>query len=321
MMNSIILFFRFILKNIKKIILVLFLTIVFLFILFPLSDLNDWASSQVSKLTQNKVYLQFDNLHFNPFTFTLGLDKVSIDTPQFSGLTSDKISLSPSLLAAFKQKPGGHFRAEGLFQGDVDVQISPVTATGAVDKSKIDITAQNINLKDIKKVTQLNLPITGLLNLNSQILADLTLTEQPDVDLNLVIQRFELASTSISTSMLGAVNVPQIKFDKVELKGKLSNGKFLIETGKLGSPKDDFYGEIKGEVGLTLTQIQGQVVPQFGVYNVTVDLKANPSFQQRAQLFLSFLDASKTMVGVNAEYKFKVAGDPMGQPFQLTPNR
>lgn len=321
MMNSIVIFFRFIIGNIKKILLVLLLTIVFLFILFPLSDLNDWASSQVSKLTQNKVYLQFDQLHLNPFTVTLGLDQVSIDTPQISGLTSSKVQVSPSILAAFKKKPGGTFRAEGLFKGDVEVQVSPAAANGAVEKTKIDITAQNLSLKEARQILQLNLPISGQLNLTAQGLADLSLAEQPEVDMNLTVNRFELSSTTVSTAMMGSVNVPQIKFDKVELKGKLANGKFQIESGKLGSAQDDFYGDIKGELGLTLMQVQGQVVPQVGAYNISVDLKANAAFQQRAQLFLSFLDSSRTMEGSTAHYKFRVQGDPMGQPFNLTPMR
>lgn len=321
MMNGIVIFFRFLLGNIKKIILIIFLTIVFLFLLFPLSDLNDYASSQVSKRTQNKVYLQFDQLHLNLFTVTLGLDQVTIDMPQISGLASNKVEVSPSLLALFKKKPGGTFRAEGFFKGDVEVQVSPAPSTGTTEKFKIDINAQNLSLKEARQILQLNLPLSGQLNLTAQAVADVTLAEQPEVDMNLTIQRFELASTTVSTAMMGSVNVPQIKFDKVELKGKLSNGKFQIESGKLGSPKDDLYGEIKGELGLTLTQIQGQVVPQVGVYNITVDLKANAAFQQRAQLFLSFLDSSRQMVGTTATYKFRVQGDPMGQPFNLTPMR
>lgn len=321
MMNSLVIFFRFILGNIKKILLVLLLTIVFLFILFPLSDLNDWASSQVSKLTQNKVYLQFDQLHLNPFTVTLGLDQVSIDTPQIAGLTSSKVSLSPSIMAAFKKKPGGTFRAEGLFKGDVEVQMAPAPSTGTTDKTKIDIEAQSLSLKEARQILQVGLPITGSLNLKAQAVADLTMSEQPEVDASLTINHFELASTTVATAMMGSVNVPQIKFDKVELKGKLSNGKFQIESGKLGSPKDDFYGDIKGELGLTFLQVQGQVVPQVGAYNIAVDLKANAAFQQRAQLFLSFLDSSRTMEGSTAHYKFRVQGDPMGQPFNLTPMR
>ena len=147
MMNGIVIFFRFLLGNIKKIFLIVLLTIVFLFLLFPLSDLNDWASSQVSKLTQNKVYLQFDQLHLNPFTVTLGLDQVTIDTPQISGLASNKVEVSPSILALFKKKPGGTFRAEGLFKGDVEVLVSPAPSTGTTDKTKIEINAQNLSLK------------------------------------------------------------------------------------------------------------------------------------------------------------------------------
>ncbi len=316
MMNSIVIFFRLIFSNYKKILLVIFLTVFFLFVLFPLSDLNDLISSQVSKFTQNRVYFQFDKMHLNPFNLSLGLDQVLVETPQINNLTSDNISISPSIMAAFKKKPGGSFTATGFLKGDVEVNISP-----SGEKSKIEITAQNISLNEARQAAQLNIPLKGNLNLTSQALADLTLTEQPEMDLNLTIIKFELPSTTVSTGFMGAINVPQIHFDKVELKGKLSNGKFLIETGKLGSAKDDFYGDIKGEIGLTLLNVQGQVVPQIGNYNVSVDLKANSSFQQRAQLFLSFLDASKTMVGSSAQYKFRVQGDPMGSPFQLTPIR
>ncbi|MGZ3724243.1 MAG: type II secretion system protein GspN [Pseudobdellovibrio sp.] len=295
--------------------MVLILTVFFLFVLFPLSDLNDLISSQVSKLTQNRVYFQFDQMHLNPFTVSLGMDQVLVETPQISNLTSDNISISPSIMAAFKRKPGGSFTASGFLKGDVEVNVSP-----SGEKSKIEIVAQNISLNEARQVAQFPLPLKGQLSLTSQALADLTLAEQPEMEVNLTVMKFELPSTTVSTAMMGSINVPQIQFDKVELKGKLANGKFQIESGKLGSSKDDFYGDIKGEIGLTLLNVQGQVIPQFGHYNVTVDLKANSSFQQRAQLFLSFLDASKSMSGSTAQYKFNLSGDPMA-PFQLTPIR
>lgn len=324
MMNSIVIFFRFIFSNIRRILLVLLLTVVFIFILFPLSDLNDLVSSQVSKATGNRVFLQFDKLHFNPLTVTLGMDNVIVETPQISSLTSDKVKVSPSIIAAFQRKPGGSFSASGFLNGEVEVQISPagVASKGGTDKSKIEVIAQNISLNEARKAAQLTVPLKGQLNLSSQAVADLTFSEQPDMDLNLQINKFELPSTTVSTGFMGAINIPQVTFDKVELKGKLSNGKFQIETGKLGSAKDDLYGEIKGEIGLTLLNMGGQIVPQFGSYNVSVDLKANSSFQQRAGLFLSFLDSSKSMSGSTAQYKFRLQGDPAyGNPFQLTPMR
>jgi type II secretion system protein N len=320
MMNAIVIFFRFIFSNIKKVFLVALLTIIFIFILFPLSDLNDLISSQVSKATANRVFLQFDQLHINPFTVTLGLDNVVVETPQVSSLTADTVKVSPSLIAAFQKKPGGSFSANGFLKGGVDLQISPAgaSAKGGADKSNIALDAHDISLSELSHVAQLSVPMKGQLRVTSKGVADLTLSEQPDMDLNLLISKFEVPSTTVSLAMMGALNIPQMYFDKVELKGKLSNGKFQIENGTLGSPRDDFSGDIKGEIGLTLLNSQGQVVPQMGNFDLSVHLKANNSFQQRAGLFLSFFDAYKRMSGTSAEYKIKIQGTPYGVP-QITP--
>jgi type II secretion system protein N len=323
MMNSIVIFFRFIFSNIRKIFLVALLTVIFIFVLFPLNDLNDVISSQVSKHTNNKVFVQLDTLHLNPFTISLGADNIVVETAQISALTADSIHISPSLPALIQRQPGGTFKANSFLKGDVEVQLSPAPASSKGNpQSKIDIVAQNISLSEARQVGQINIPLQGQLNINSQAVVDLTFVEQPEMDLNLVINKFEIPSTSVTTAFMGSINVPQIRFDKVELRGKLSNGKFQIETGKLGSQKDDLYGEIKGEIGFQLVNVAGQVFPQFGAYNVSVDLKANSSFQQRAGLFLSFLDSSKSISGSTANYKFRVQGDPAaGNPFNLSPMR
>ena len=65
-MNGFVIFFRFLFSNYKRILLIFVLTLVFLILLFPLGDLNDLISSQVSKLTNGQVYFQFDNMHLNP---------------------------------------------------------------------------------------------------------------------------------------------------------------------------------------------------------------------------------------------------------------
>lgn len=321
MMNAIVIFFRLIFSNYRKLLLILTLTLVFLFLLFPLSDLNDLISNEVSRLTQNRVYFQFDKMHINPLTASLNLDNVLVETPQISNLTSDSVQISPSLMAAFQKKPGGTFVATGLLKGDVEVNITPTDG-----KTKIELNAQNISLSEAREIAQLNLPIKGQVTLTSQALTDYNLldgsmTEQPEMDLNLSVLKFELPSTTITNHMLGSINIPQIQFDKVELKGRLTNGKFQIESGKLGTSKDPLYGDVKGEIGLSLTNINGQITPQFGSYNITVDLKANSDFQSRAQLFLSFLDASKTLQGSTAQYKFKLQGDMMNNSFQLNPVR
>jgi type II secretion system protein N len=332
MMNLIVLFFRFLKNNIARISLVLLLSIVFLFILFPLGDLNDLVSSEVSKATQNRVYMQFENMSLNPLTLTVGLEKLSIETPSTNTIAADELKVSPSLTAAVTKQIGGTLNASGFLKGDVSIEISPASGGEGPKKSKVDIVASDISLNDARQVARLSLPLKGQLNLTSQAVIDLnpfiapnpednSTYEQPDMDVNLTITKFELPSTTVNTGMMGSLNVPEVKFDKVELKGKLSNGKFQIESGKLGSNKNDLYGDIRGELGLSLVKSNGRIIPQFGSYNISVDLKANTAFQQKAGLFLSFLESSKTSSGATAQYKFRVQGDMMGGAFNMTPIR
>lgn len=332
MMNLIVLFFRFLKNNIKRIFLVLLLSTVFLFVLFPLGDLNDLASSEVSKATNNAVYLQFENMSLNPLTMTAGLDNLSIETPQMNTLNIEQLKISPSITAAVTKQIGGTLSAAGFLKGDVSIEISPSTGGEGPKKSKVDIIASNISLNEARQVARLSLPLKGQMSLTSEAVIDLnpfiapnpedtSPYDQPDMDVNLTITQFELPSTTVNTGMMGSLNVPEVKFDKVELKGKLSNGKFQIESGKLGSNKNDLYGDIRGELGLNLIKSGGKIIPQFTTYNISVDLKANTSFQQKAGLFLSFLESSKTSSGPTAQYKFKVQGDMMGGAFNMTPIR
>ena len=54
-----------------KFVVLLFSTVVFAFILFPFDDLSDLVSTQVSKATSGRVYVQFD--HMNLSLLPLGL--------------------------------------------------------------------------------------------------------------------------------------------------------------------------------------------------------------------------------------------------------
>ena len=108
MMNGIVLFFRFLKNNFGKFVLGLFLVVVFLYVLFPFSDLNDLISAQVSKLTHNRVFLQFDDLHINPLTASISMDKVYVETPQISNISVNELSAAPSIDALIKGKPRGN---------------------------------------------------------------------------------------------------------------------------------------------------------------------------------------------------------------------
>jgi type II secretion system protein N len=323
MMNGIVRFVRFIIEHKWKILLTLTLTIWFLVLLFPFNDLNDTVTNQVSKLTNNRVFIQFDKMSFNPFSTTLSFEKVFVETPQISTLSTDKLSVSPSITALMTKKPGGTLIAQGFLKGDVEIHLKPMPKTDSgVEKSKIEISGQNISLKDLREFAGLELPIKGKLQFNSTAIADLALTEQPEVDVSMTIQNFELPPSSISLQDMGRMNLPEIKLGVVELKGKLAAGKFLIETGKVGTTKDEFYGDIKGDLGLTLQNMNGQVVPIFGSYSISLDMKANRGFRERAKFFLSFLDGYKAeLPNGGAAFKFKVQASAAGMPPQFTPLR
>lgn len=320
MMNAIVIFFRFLFSQKWKILLVGLVSLVFFAVLFPLSDLSDLVSSQVSKLTNNQVFVQLDKIHIHPLTTSVSFDKVYVETPQISSLASDQVEISPSISALLAKKPGGTLTAKGFLKGDVEISMHPVSSAKG-DKSKFEVSASKISLKEARQVANINLPIKGELNLTSQAVADLTMTDQPELDLNLTILKFEMATTSVPLGNFGQISLPEIKLGKVELKGRLANGKFSIENGKLGTNKDPFFGEITGNLDLNFQNINGQFIPIIGGYNLSIDLKATPDFKEKAKLFLSFLDGYRTDTAGVSNYKFKLYANQMGAPPQFAPLR
>lgn len=319
MMNGIIKFFRFIFAHKWKINLTIWFTVIFIFILFPFNDLNDLISAQISKLTQNRIFVQFEELHLNPFGPKISMDKVFVESGSMPAITSDEISVSPSLSSLITQQPAGTITATGFLKGDVEIHLKSGTKTDSgLVRSKLEIQAKNLSVKEIRDLAQLPLVLRGTLNINANALADLTFTEQPEADLNLSILKFEMPSGSINSPEMGRVNLPEIKFANVELKGKLANGKFIIETGRLGDSKDDLSGDIKGDLMITFQNVNGQITPLIGGYNIDLNLKANNAFITRAKSFLPLLDGYKTETPNGAQYKFKVQAMSMGMPPQFT---
>ena len=322
-MNGIIGLFRFIFGNKGKIFGTVAVTVCFLAILFPINDLNDLITSQISSLTNRKVFLQFDSMSLSPIGPKLTLEKVFVESSDFPTLTSDLLSLNPSLMSLISRQPEGSITAQGLFKGDVQISVSTASKSEAgAARSKIELQAKELNLKDIREFTNLPVPLLGKLNISSTALADLTLTEQPEMDLNVTISQFEMPSSSIDTFATGPILLPTLKFSSVEMKGKLANGKFTIESAKIGTAKDEFYGDIKGDFGLTLRNENNVVRPIFGAYNLDINLKANTAFYQRANFFfLSIADRYKSEVPGGVQFKFKLSGASFGPPPTYSPLR
>ena len=160
MMNGIVILFRFLFSNKWKIVLTFFMTLVFLFVLFPLSDLNDMISSQVSRLTNNMVFMQFEKMRLNPFTVSISLEKVYVETPAISSITSEQLELSPSISALLAKKPGGRITAKGFLKGELEINVQPAPSGKGADKTRIEVVANNISLKEARSSSDTELTLT-----------------------------------------------------------------------------------------------------------------------------------------------------------------
>ena len=321
-MNFIILSFRFIFKHKWKFFSTLCLTLIFLFILFPINDLNDLITSQISKFTKKNVFVQFETISINPFVPKITLEKLFIEGQTFPTITTENLSMSPSLNSLFSKQPEGSVMAQGFLKGDIQVSVKAAASSDSgLKRSRIELQAKDLNLKDVRELANLPMPLLGKLSVTSSAIVDLTFTEQPEMEINLNILRFEMPSNSVFLGDLGRVNLPNIKMSLIELKGKLLAGKFTIESGKLGNANDELFGDIKGEVNLTFTNAGSQIVPVLGGYDIDLNLKASSAFKEQAKFFLGFLDGYRTDLPDGARYKFKIKSVSANMPPQFTPLR
>lgn len=320
MMDLIIKTFRYIWAQKFKILFTLVFTLVFLFILFPFKDLNDFVSGQISRLTQNAVYLQFEDMHLNPVTASISLDGVLVETSTIDGLNVNSISASPSLAALFKRQPGGKLVAEGLFGGNAQIKLTPLeTLESGALKANLEIASENISLKNLRDTMKISIPLSGSTNFNANVTADMSFKEQPDGEVAIVIDNFEMPSTSINSPNFGALTLPEIKFKQVDVKGKLSNGKLIIENAKLGNPSDELSGTLKGDIAITIQNIGGQARPMMGGYNFNLDLVAKPAFVQKAGFFLTFIDQFKKEEKGANRYRLKLQAASTDMPPSMLP--
>lgn len=299
-----------------KIFVMIVSALVFLFILFPFDDLSDLISSQVSRLSNNSVYVTFDKLKMSFFPQPgVKMDQVYIESIRTPALSAQELVITPSISGLIQQKPFGQVSAKGLLKGDVEIDVSKGARTeNGTERQRIEVSAKKISLHDLRELANLPVLLKGELDLQSSALADLTFQEQPNVEVDLKISKFELPPSNVNTPM-GPLTLPDLKLTSVELKGRLADGTFIIENGSIGKPGDELYGTIKGRIGISIVNRGGAFGQQVGSYNFEIDLRAKKSFQDRASLFLGFIDGYKTATAEGGQYKFRVsATNPMMPP-------
>lgn len=296
---------KFIFSHKLKYLVTLIAVLVFVVLMFPFQDVGDSVSSFVAKQTGNQVFVSFERLRASFLPLSVGADEFSLETPMFPAINAQEVQVTPSMGALISQKPEGTLIAKGLFKGDVEVTVRPGKKTEAgVSTHNLSLSAQRLSLAEIHKVAQLPMLLKGRVNLNASGTADPTFGDQPDFDIDLKVDQFELPAGSVETQM-GPLNLPELMLSQVEIKGRLSAGRFNIERAIVGKEGDELVGNIKGGINLQI-QNRGRIQPVIGAYQFDIDLSVKRSLQDKASLFLSFLENFKTPTADGARYQFKL---------------
>ena len=302
-MNAIIRVFKFFIGNIGKVLFVTVAIVGFFILLFPLGDLSDFVSTKILQSTRNSVYVQFKNLSFNPATMTLKLEEVELDTPVAQEMKVGTLSASPSILDLIRKKPSGTLVAENFLGGSTRLEIrsqGPYTESPLV--SQISLNMDQVSLQDVHKLLQTPMDLSGQLQLQTQVSVELenmasagappqfALKGLQDGDLSIIIKKFKMPATTINVPQMGRLGLPLVELNNVEFKAKMQQGKITIESGKFGSPSDEMFGTIRGDLSIMNPIPPGTPMQMlFQSYHITLEITAKQAFKERAALFLAFL--------------------------------
>lgn len=303
-------FIRWAVQNKKYAALVILTSLFFLFVIFPFDDLSDRVTSEVSRQTQNQIYLQMDGLNLSFLTgLSLELDKVVLQTPTLSPIKINRLEISPSLFSLIEQFPLGSVLAEGLLRGSVEATLSSGSKGSSGQKRQIvALQAEKLNLEQLQQILKLPIPMKGQAQLNLKSLTDFSFVDQPDADFNLNLQKFEIPATTLRTGA-GPIDIPDLKWDAAQLKGKLSGGILQIDSIKIGSPQNDLSAQISGQVKVRM-QTQGQqVIPVIGGYDLSIEMKLKKPILSKIEFFLFPLDQYKRVDPEGNSYRFKMRAD------------
>lgn len=313
--------FFFLLSKWRYGIICLSLAVTLFVFLFPIKDLNDFITAQVSFFTGRSVYLEFDEMQvsFIPGV-SISLEGLDIEARNLSPLRAQKVSASPSLGGLIGMafggeiKPYGVYEAQGFMDGDVRLDISSGEKTeNGVEQFDVELNAQDFSLGKISRFAKLPMQMKGTLSLEAKSLVDPTFTEQPDGSMTLNIQRIEIPAASID-SMMGAVPTPSLNLAKIQIAGRINNGRLYIDRGTIGENKDELFGNLKGSIQMNLGLENGRITPRFGAYDFEVDLNMKKSFEEKGQLMLILIEGFKKNTETGSSFKFKMTGQNFMTP-------
>ena len=289
--------------------------LMFFVMIFPYNDLSDFVSAKVATVTQNQVYVQFENLNLDLLPHpALAMDDVSVDLPQMPTLKTSHLAVSPSLSALIMMKLGFNLRAEDFLGGLLDLTVKPggKTEQGS-QKQYFSMDFNQVSLNALHDLLSLPVPLQGQANISTSVTIDPQWFEQPDGEIDLVSKKLEIPASSIPTQM-GPVQIPTFQFNQVQLKSRMSGGKLVIEDAILGKESDAFQGRIKGQMDIRMEKYGPSLQPNIGAYEFKVDVTVKKSLEKDLNILFVLVDRFRTQTSDGSRYQFVARGNGYGPP-------
>lgn len=308
-----------------KILFFLGCVVFFLVTLFPYNDVGDLATGKIYELSNQQVFLQFDQMSVSlipqpGFTFS----KVSVETPLLPTLKADSISLAPSLAGLLSFKPGISAVAEGLFKGRVSL-----TTRGdepnkqAVMKQNIDLTMSSVDVASLVRFFESPIDLSGQLSGETSGIVDPSFLDQPEAEFDFNIAKARLLPSNIPTP-IGPIPLPGFEFQSLTVAGNMKAGVIKVEKLNLGSAKDELSAKIAGQVDFRMIAGGGQVRPQVGAFDLSIELDLLVSAEQKLGTYWSILEGQISQYKRSGpdgrkSYAFRVSAPGIGLAPQISP--
>lgn len=320
-------FFQMLLRNKFKIALIPLIALAWVPFLFPYSDLRSVVATTLSRAMGDGTVIDFEHIDLGlGFPVALQLENFEFIGPGLPPINADRLTARPSFASIFTRSPAGSIEAEGLFKGNVSASLSrgqKIKDGGYFQDVKADIVGLQLTslTEALRRIGMMSFNIQGAVDTNANLSVDPLFDQQPNGDVYLQAKSISIPSVSVPIPNMGPIQTPSLQLGRIELKGKMNDGKVQIEDFSFGQAKDALTGRVRGELELSLRkQDDGQrlqLVP--GTLDLRVELSISKPLmdgmtRSGVGLALMMVEKYKSVANETTKYAFRVRITERGRP-------
>lgn len=285
-------------KNNKYLILLSFaLTLIFIILLLPYNDINTYISSKINTYTNGKIQFKAKKFYILP-SLSLGFNDNLISYKKTEAQIK-KITIKPLWLDSLLLNFGINVTAYSIFGGDITFSLKQI-------KSKKHNLAFNANLQNISldKLPLNSIKLGGKVSAIFQTLIDVNLFNTPNINIKIDSNKKIQIFNSKIPSNFGPIQIPSTSFSKLKAMITTKNEVVNIKTLELGSPTDNIYIKIKGNINLKIKKERRTKILSVKSYKLSIYIKAQQVPSQLKSLF-SLINSYQ----LGNTYSFNIKGD------------